>query len=741
MKIIERKSTLAKLLAKENITVTHGNMHTAYFDVKNRVLGLPVWKDRGAAVYDMLIGHEVGHALYTPEDAFERYAAACGGSAPFDLCNVVEDIRIERLIKAAYPGLPRLFNEAYGDLVENDFFGVADKDIASLKFIDRLNLRGKVGDLIEVPLDEKEESIYSRCLAAETFDEVLEICKDILDSKGDEDESSEDDESESDSEEGSSDESNDELGDDETNEDEADDGEEAESNSSDDEETEEESLTTDASSDDIKSEDGEEKEQENANSDTTANGEANQDEPTPNDDEFTSDTQQNFDKSMSDEVETPKSQGITPVMLPRRSYIKEHIISYKELAAQRKPTDASIKMHTDILNGNRGKDLKPLTFDVDFAQEYVALKKKTTKKVGTLVREFERRKSAYQYSRAKTSRSGALDMNKLHGYKVTDQIFSSKTFLADAKSHGMIFLIDYSGSMATVLADVIEQTLNLVEFCKKVGIPFEVYSFTSGYYGRYKNGDTEPTFDEVDLKDVILINLLSSDLKKADYNEGVKNLWAQHWFHKQNLGKIAEGIASPFERLGGTPLDTVLTMMHTIVNDFITKHRVQKTMFVTLTDGDSHKIDSNTAPGDLTYKSQVKANGKTYSFHRANSTPELTKMIGDIPTVETIGFFITNPWNAKYEVRNRIGYNHTPKDVKDIRKNGFKEFSNVQGYESYFILLSDLKIEDEDFDYETDEDIADSRKAQTKLAKTFSKHNSSNKKARVLMTAIAEKVA
>ena len=57
---------LAKLLAKENLTVEHGNYHTAWFDVKNRVLGLPIWKDRGKDVYDLLVGHEVGHALYTP---------------------------------------------------------------------------------------------------------------------------------------------------------------------------------------------------------------------------------------------------------------------------------------------------------------------------------------------------------------------------------------------------------------------------------------------------------------------------------------------------------------------------------------------------------------------------------------------------------------------------------------------------------------------------------------------------
>ena len=58
----ENQSTLARLLAKENITVTTGNMSTAYFDVKNRTLGLPAWKNRGKDVYDMLTGHEVGHA-------------------------------------------------------------------------------------------------------------------------------------------------------------------------------------------------------------------------------------------------------------------------------------------------------------------------------------------------------------------------------------------------------------------------------------------------------------------------------------------------------------------------------------------------------------------------------------------------------------------------------------------------------------------------------------------------------
>ena len=61
----EVKGTLAKLLATENLTVEHRRVSTASFDVNNRVLVLPVW-EASETVYDLLVGHEVGHALYTP---------------------------------------------------------------------------------------------------------------------------------------------------------------------------------------------------------------------------------------------------------------------------------------------------------------------------------------------------------------------------------------------------------------------------------------------------------------------------------------------------------------------------------------------------------------------------------------------------------------------------------------------------------------------------------------------------
>ena len=63
----EIKSQLAKLLATEDLIVEHRQVETAQFNVQTRVLTLPQWEKASNFVYDMLVGHEVGHALFTPD--------------------------------------------------------------------------------------------------------------------------------------------------------------------------------------------------------------------------------------------------------------------------------------------------------------------------------------------------------------------------------------------------------------------------------------------------------------------------------------------------------------------------------------------------------------------------------------------------------------------------------------------------------------------------------------------------
>ena len=108
---IESKEKLAKLLAMEDIDIQHRNVRTAMFDVKNRVLTLPIWKDMPNHLYDLLVGHEVGHALFTPNN--EEKLTKLIKKTSKHCVNVVEDARIEALMKRKYPGLKKQFYTIY----------------------------------------------------------------------------------------------------------------------------------------------------------------------------------------------------------------------------------------------------------------------------------------------------------------------------------------------------------------------------------------------------------------------------------------------------------------------------------------------------------------------------------------------------------------------------------------------------------------------------------------------------
>ena len=100
----EIKSQLAKLLATEDLIVEHKQCQTAEFNVGTRVLTLPLWDKASNTVYDMLVGHEVGHALFTPDrDWFKEV------QMPPQFVNIVEDVRIEKLMKRKYAGLAKSF--------------------------------------------------------------------------------------------------------------------------------------------------------------------------------------------------------------------------------------------------------------------------------------------------------------------------------------------------------------------------------------------------------------------------------------------------------------------------------------------------------------------------------------------------------------------------------------------------------------------------------------------------------
>ena len=168
----EIKSQLAKLLATEDLVVEHKKVETASFNIVSRVLTLPMWENTTEQVVDMLVSHEVGHALYTPnEEWYKEYQINPS------VVNVVEDARIEKLMKRRYDGITKTFYKGYTELHNQDFFDVKKKDITKLTLADRINLFFKIGSHYRISFTDYEQTLVDRVAACETFQDVLEASK------------------------------------------------------------------------------------------------------------------------------------------------------------------------------------------------------------------------------------------------------------------------------------------------------------------------------------------------------------------------------------------------------------------------------------------------------------------------------------------------------------------------------------------------------------------------------------
>jgi hypothetical protein len=179
VELLQSKSILAKLMATENLIVEQRKVRTASFDITSRILTLPILDNNiSPELYDLLVGHEVGHALYTPSELLIKSRAL---KLTHSVLNTIEDVRIERKIKSKYPGLKQPFIKGYKDLVEKNFFGTKDVDLNDLNFIDRTNLYFKLGVSSNLIFSKPIEiELINNIELAETVEDVLTVTKKVM---------------------------------------------------------------------------------------------------------------------------------------------------------------------------------------------------------------------------------------------------------------------------------------------------------------------------------------------------------------------------------------------------------------------------------------------------------------------------------------------------------------------------------------------------------------------------------
>ena len=710
-------STLAKLIAEEDISVVHKKVPTAAFDVKRRELILPQWKEMPKTIQDLMTLHEAAHALWTSLGMLEKMRER---KIEKSFVNVIEDARIEKMIQNKYAGSRKTFRLGYAQLIARDFFKTQGKNLNLLSLIDRINLHFKKTP--DIQFTPEEQVWVNRVAACNTEDDVLNTAEELYKWMQENPESQEQAQPQSQSDEWdeygmeidqdmeSSDES-------ESSDEETEVTEGAEGDAEDGEETE--ASSTEESDED---EDGEETEEQ----ETIKAGSAGKSE-TPIS-ATTDDAWSESAKEMLDE----NSPDISYHQVPKAN-LKNIIVSSDEIM---KELD------------QYWSEQSPEAYDKSktwYQNDLTKLKLESKKTISYMVKEFEMKKAADQYARASTSKTGKLDLSKVHTYKYNDDLFAKVTTLPGATSHGMVIFLDWSGSMYCNLEGTVKQLYNLVWFCQRVKIPFEVYAF-SDYYRRAGQESAgidyyqKPKVNDLSLERLQLLNFLSSNMSTNEFNEAILKLHTLvgSITHRNSYSCRGERPYLPNPRnfdLYGTPLDTAIIAAMDVLPKFKSETGVQKVNTIFLTDGDSQRLDGfveipTEDDDEREYKHGYLSRGDDMivtdpvtgaklrttlrcAYHRSDyaivaqktTAFYLSLLKQRVPNMNLVGFFIAgsgkNGTVPRRVLEEKFGYDCDFKKVrKELKKNNVAVCKSA-GYDEYYILPSmDIDLENKGIEVE-----------------------------------------
>ena len=757
---IDTKSQLAKLIATENITVQQNNVKTASFDVVNRILTLPIFKTDSKDVTDMLVAHECAHALFTPTDGWKKVS---DDDELRSYVNVLEDCRIDKKIQKKYPGVVNNYLNGFEILNRQNFFGLKDKDYdLDLMLIDKINIFYKSSKKLQFNFSTLDKVWLKKVDEMKTFKDVVNLAKLLLEWQKKEVKKLK------------------KLPD-------FDDHILVENYDLND--SQKDSL--DSKDIDDKDKDGEDSNEEGKDKQESKEGkeesESDQDKPAVSDK-----SAKDEDGSAGGAVGSGGDGKLTSITNNWFEGHKEKLLDQSKSYYYRSIPEPILNkvIHS---NENFLKDMKKsFRNDVATARNYLPYLNKEYKKftndskktIMYLVKEFEMKKAATAYKRSSTHKTGTIDPLKLHSYKFNEDIFKRLTVSPDAKNHGMMMLLDWSGSMSDTIFKTVQQTIQLVYFCQKTNIPFELYFFSSEmdrYDGvdytrsnkmskgfKYKPGD-------MGIDKIKLVNVASHKLKKQKLDESLMYLYhlALHyetrytWRSNFNaLDRPPESVSIPSEYyLGSTPLNEALIIMLKLVPLFKTKYGIEKMNLITLTDGggnygcsDTMKIDpkSNKITGEypnnrgntdvfIYKKKNHEVKDELYGYRSTGFTGTILNMLRKYHGITTIGFYL-----IKRIRRFETEHYFRPQDMSvswDKREGVFQknrtQFNKEKvcavaqsGYDDYYIVnAKDMKVEN------TDLSTVSSDMKTGRIKQLFSKSMKGRITSRVLLNKFIEKVA
>lgn len=511
---------LARLMACENITIKiDACATTSYFDMQTRVLTIPEWLSLSLDQLDMMTAHEVYHALYSSSTETLSWLRLPENKKKHSYWNTIEDARVERLGNIRYPGMKSIFKRAYAEFTERG-------PIAQLA--SRRHLRGE------------RENIEISSLPCIDRLRVTRMCGDAADV----------------------------------------------------------CLYNDTERDFYDRmmtvtyprqvfalvEDIIAYEQPNAQKSQPPSIDSltTKTEHAPSNDAQSFEQGTNTPQNSDSDSDVANKTSIPPSILDKE-FANQHKRLKETTVSDSNPIfTVNIPFHDEEILLNRIINVEQLIegqrylfFD---AEQSAAALDEWRSKYSDIIRqmavEFERKKSANCIRKAKVSKTGYINTEKLHAYKFCEDIFLRSLTVPAGQNHGIVVIVDHSSSIERIYQDMILQIMMLAEFAKRVRIPFVAYAFTDcqGYVADHELSGkfTNCIWPESNTKLVEMINT-----NKPNYKQQLEIILRQS-NNRNSVGQLA---------LGGTPLLSSLLVADAVVRKFKKQHHLEKVAFVMLTDG------------------------------------------------------------------------------------------------------------------------------------------------------------
>ena len=740
----ESKARLAKLLATEDISIEHRvTASTAAFDLLNRTLILPNWTNITNDTYDLLVLHEVGHARFTPLEGWHNAVSEKGKGPNFKgFLNVIEDARIEKKIKRKFPGGRKAFTQGYKDLLDRNFFGLDGRDVNSFGLIDRINMYFKGGVAMGVKFTDAEQVFVDRTAAAETWADVESIANDLWDIMKDQMAEtdrepdhvtrgpSSDDTNESD-EEG-------EMGEGFEPSDDAGSSSNADADASDKDDTGSDPTSGNGKADET----GVGRNTDGSDGRTQGDPWSETDSAQRKNEEKLVDTNSSREDPLYGQIPKDAAFDLDTIIIPHAKIFAAQLLSLG-------------KQRDESLN--------------DAKKALAAFRRDNIKVVNYLVKEFEMRKAADSHRRSTTSRSGTLDMAKIHSYKWNDDLFKKITDVADGKNHGLVMFVDWSGSMSSNMEGTLEQILNLVLFCKKVNIPFDVYGFTDsadkGMWSDEKNGrvftdrmheELLETGDATYRREYFnLLHLAGSKGTKSDFQNMLLGLIMLRGGFGHGYGRNANRFPIPrWMGLGGTPLSEAVITAIPVVNKFRADHRVQIVNTVFLTDGCGGNLNNyhgDTQSNRYGNPSRVilrdrKSHKEFVVDHGNGQFPALLEIVRLRTGSKIVNMYLTSPKGSgfKYAYKqsrvNESDWQTVETESIDAwkeakKEGGFTLENSSEGWDQHYLILGNEDVVDE----RLSDDLVGAKKGA--ISKAFRTTSAGKLRNRVVLRKFTELIA